>query len=72
MIYPNPFVFVYVLSIHSVLWQGASQLTQLLSEDFPVTHFDCVPSEILLCAVESCHQSDDGQQVLLLICDREI
>lgn len=59
MIYPNPFVLVYFLNIHSVLWQGASQLAWLLNEDFPVAHFDCVPSEILLCVVESCRQSDD-------------
>ena len=72
MIYPNPFVSIYILSIHSVLRQEASQLTQLLREDFPIDRFECVPCEILLRAVESCHQSDDWQRVLLLICDREI
>lgn len=72
MIYPNPFVPVYNLSIHSVLWQEASQLAQLLREDFPIDRFNCLPCEILLCAVESCHQSDDWQWLLLLICDGEI
>lgn len=36
MIYPNPFVPIYILNFHSVLWQEVSHLTPLVCEDFPV------------------------------------
>lgn len=67
MIYPNPFVPTDVLSIHSILWQEASQLSQLLGD-----HFKCVPCQTLLHRVEGCPQQGDWQQALPRICDRDM